>query len=123
MLGSGTSIVPGSSLKIQVQHVRMHCTLCTPRFDCNQLSTQGVRQPCDDFVLHLKETCDGRVEPFGPNMIPGRCVDQLHVHPKAAAAGLHRAFECVADIQLTPQCPYVDRLSLEGERGVTRNDE
>ena len=51
-------------------------------------------------------------------MIAGFGVDQLHVHPKAVAATLHRAFEHVADVQLAPDLLEINRLAFERERGV-----
>ena len=56
-------------------------------------------------------------------MIAGFGVDQLHIHPKAVAATLHRAFEHIADVQLASQLLYVDGFALERERGVARNHE
>src|SRR3974390_1846796 len=50
-------------------------------------------------------------------------VDELHVHPEAVATTLHRAFEHIADVQLTSELLYVNALSLEGERSVTCNHE
>src|SRR5258705_12657931 len=45
-------------------------------------------------------------------------IDQLHVHPKPIAVPLHRAFEHVADVQFSPDLPYVDFLSLIFEGAV-----
>ena len=56
-------------------------------------------------------------------MIAGFSVDQLHVHPKAVAATLHRAFKHIADVQLAPELLHVNGFALERERGVARNDE
>ena len=56
-------------------------------------------------------------------MVAGFSIDQLHVDPKEVATTLHRSFEHVADVQLTSEPHYVDRLTFESERGVARNHE
>src|ERR1700722_13169687 len=56
-------------------------------------------------------------------MIAGFDVYQLGVDPKPVAATLHRTFEHIADVQLTPDLLHVDSFALEGERRVARDHE
>src|ERR1700733_9376232 len=56
-------------------------------------------------------------------MIAGFDVYQLRVDPKPVAATLHRTFEHIADVQLTPDLLHVDSFALEGERRVARDHE
>ena len=93
------------------------------RLDLDKLAGQRVGKPRDDFILHIEQICDGLVEALGPKMVAGFGVDQLHVHPETAAASLYRAFERIADIQLAPYLPHVDRFALVRESAVTRDHE
>jgi hypothetical protein len=51
-------------------------------------------------------------------MFAGLGFDQLHVHAKPLATALHRAFERVADVQLSPDLLHIDGLAFVGERGI-----
>ena len=55
-------------------------------------------------------------------MIARRRVDQLNIHPETIIATLHRAFNRVANIQLTTNLPDIDRFAFVGERGVLADD-
>jgi hypothetical protein len=54
---------------------------------------------------------------------PGCCIDKLRVHPYAVAAALYAAFHHIAHAELAADHPSVDRLVLEGERGIACDDE
>src|SRR6516164_8830212 len=95
----------------------------SPCLGRHKLGVQRVGEPRYNFVLHVKKVGDGLVKALRPNVIAGFGVDQLHVDAEAVAATLHRAFEHIADVQLTSQLLYVNPFSLEGERGVTCNYE
>src|SRR6516165_10237862 len=101
----------------------MRGTLRSPRFDRNQLRVQRIGEPRYNFVLHIEEIGNWFVEALRPQVIAGFSVDQLHIHPDAVAATLHRAFKYIPDIQLASQLLYVYGLALERECGVARNDE
>src|SRR6516225_8166245 len=123
VIGGQPLVVPSSTLEDQIHRVWMRRTLRALCLGGNEFGIERVAKPRYDFVLHVKEVGNGLVKTLGPEVIAGFGIDQLHVHPKAVAATLHRAFEHIADVQLTSQLLYVDRLALEGERGVARNHE
>src|SRR5262245_43865205 len=54
---------------------------------------------------------------------PPRWLPVSAIHAQAVAATLHRAFEHIADVQLTSQLLYVNGFALERERCVARNHE
>ena len=61
----------------------------------NVLASRG-----DNFVLHIEKIGDGFVEPFGPKMVAGFSVYELHIDAQPVAATLYRALQDIADVQL-----------------------
>src|ERR1700748_1023890 len=92
------ALVQGSyTLKVQVHRIDLRCSLRAPGLYGNQLRSERIGEPGHDFVLHVEEIGEGLVEPFGPEVIAGFRVDQLHIDTKPAAATLDRPFEDVTD--------------------------
>jgi hypothetical protein len=58
------------------------------------------------------------VEPLGPEMAACFGVDELHIDPHAVSAALNAALEDIADVQVAPDRPHVERLPFVGERRV-----
>src|SRR6516164_3645613 len=65
-----------------------------------------------DLVLQLEDIFERTVEAVGPQMRPGQRVDQLRrdAHPSAGFA--HRAFEHIADTELSADLLHLDRLAF-----------
>ena len=93
------------------------------RLGLDELGIERVGEPRYHFVLHVEQIGDRLVEPFGPEMLAGFGVDQLHIDAKPAAVPLHRALEHIADIQLATDLPYIGRPALVGERGIAADHE
>ena len=83
----------------------------------------ALRQMRDDRVLRLQQIGARRVELFGPEVSAAVGVDELGVDPHLIAARLHRAFENIAHAQILADRLGVDRLALEGQGRVARDDE
>src|SRR5262249_45359553 len=72
--------------------------------------------------LEVEDIFERAVEAVGPEMRTGCRVDQLpsDAHPLASLA--HRAFEHVADAELTPDLLHIDRLALVGKGRIAGDD-
>ena len=88
-----------------------------------ELNVHRARQTGDDLVLHLQQIGAGGVELIGPEMRAAVGVDELGVDPDLIAAGQHRAFQHIAHAQILADRLGVDRLALEGEGRIARDDE
>jgi hypothetical protein len=62
----------------------------------DKLSIERVGEPCDDFVLHIKEIGHRFVETFRPEVIAALGVDKLNVDAHPAAAALNASLKHVA---------------------------
>ena len=60
---------------------------------------------------------------MAPKLIAAFGIDELRVHPKPVAATPYGPLEHVANVQLPPDPPEVDRFVLVGECGVSTDDE
>jgi hypothetical protein len=87
-------------LSIQVHRVGVRSPFRASRLGASQLSVKRIGEPRDDFILHVEEIGQRLIEPFGPEMIAGFRVDELHVDAHSIAAALNAAFEYVAYVQL-----------------------
>ena len=107
-----TLVEPSQTLKIEVHRVGVRRLFRASRLGGDELRVQRVRQPRDDFVLHVEEIGQRLVEPLGPEMIAGFGVDELDVDAHAVAAALNAALEDIADVQLAPDLLQIDGLPL-----------
>ena len=73
-----------------------------------KLIAQRVGQARDDLILQLEQISHVLVEPLGPEMRAGFCVDQLRVDPHPILVALDRAFEHVANAELLADLFGVD---------------
>ncbi len=120
----GRPLVPGiAALENQGHYIRMRQPFRSARLDLDNLGIQGVGKPGDYFILHVEEVGNGLVKTLGPDVLAGFGIDQLHIHPEAVAAPLHRPFECVTDVQLASELPDVHGFALVGERRVAGDHE
>jgi len=103
---------------MEVHRVGARDLLCATRLGGDELGVQRIRQPRDDFVLHVEEVGQRLVEPLGPEMIACFGVDELHVDAHSNAVALDAALEHIADVQLAPDRLHVERLAFVGERRV-----
>src|SRR5260370_717048 len=104
----GQSLVPASpALEIQVQRIGMQRASRPLCLSLDELCIQRVSEPRYDFVLHVEQVGDRLVEAFGPKVIAGFGINQLHVYPKPVAAALHRTVEYIANVQLAFDLPHV----------------
>ena len=75
-----------------------------------------------DFVLDGEDVGQFAVVALGPDMAAGLAVDQLGGDPDPLPRLAHAAFEHVADAQFARDIGDINRLALEGEGGVARDD-
>ena len=113
----------GSALKIQIHRIGVQRTFGSSRLSLDELGIQRIGEPGDNFVLHIEKIGDGFVEPFGPEMVAGFSVYELHIDAQPVAATLYRALQDIADVQLGTELPYVDGLSFERECRIAGDDE
>jgi hypothetical protein len=52
-----------------------------PGFNRDQLGVEGIREPRDDFVLHVEQIGYGLVETFRPEMIASLGINKLDIDP------------------------------------------
>src|SRR4030095_3217322 len=73
-------------------------------------------------VLDAEDIGEVPVIAVGPDMAAGLSVDQLGGDAYPVARLAHAAFEHMADTQLLRDVAHIDRLALEREGGVARDD-
>ncbi len=112
VVGSQSLIEPGHALKIEVHRVGVRSLFRASRLGGDELGVERVREPRDDFVLHVEEIGERLVEPFGPEVTAGLGVDELDVDAHAVSAALNAALEDIADVQLAPDLLQIDGLPL-----------
>src|SRR5262245_34973046 len=97
--------------------------LGSPGLGRNEFGVERVGEPRYDFVLHVEQVGNRLVETFGPEMVAGFGVNQLHAYAEAIAGTLYRALKDIADIQLASDLLHIDCLAFEGKCSIARNDE
>ena len=113
----------GHAAEIKVERVGIGLALGALRLGRDQLAAQLVGDARDDLVLQVEKVAHRLVEPVRPDVVAGRPVDELGVDPHPAGAALDAALENIADVELAPDLPRLDRLALVGEGGVARDDD
>ena len=71
-------------------------------------------RPCD-LVLDGEHVSSIAIILVRPEMVAGRGVDELGAHPQLRSCPPDAALQYVADVELAPDLPDVDRLPLEAE--------
>ena len=61
------------------------------------------------------------VKPVGPELCPGRRVDQLRANAKLLADGPQAALDDIADPKLAPDLAAIDRAALVSKGGLPRD--
>ena len=84
---------------------------------------ERVREPRDDFVLHVEEIGHRLVEPLRPEMVAALGVDELDIDAHPGAGALNAALEDIANVQLAPDLLQIDALALVGESRVAPDHE
>ncbi len=76
-----------------------------------------------DLVLQVENVFQRAVVAVGPQMRPGRGLDQLRrdAHPVARLA--HASFQDIAHAELTPDLSHIDGSALVGEARIARDHE
>ena len=77
----------------------------------------------DDFILHDEDIGERLVEPFSPKMRAAFGIDQLHIDAHSRAAALNAALQHITHVQLAPDRSNVNGLVLEGEGGITGDNQ
>ena len=68
---------------------------------------------CASSASKMKHVAQLPIIGFGPQMLIGRCIDQLHSHSHPVAGALDRAFQYSANMQFAGNlrdrlvCPFV----------------
>jgi hypothetical protein len=68
------------------------------RLGRKELRAQGIREPRDDFVLHVEEIGYRLVEPLRPKMFASLGVDELHIDAHPGSGALNAALEDITDV-------------------------
>src|SRR5260221_9762880 len=89
-----------------------------------EAADQRLDDAGDDLVLDGEDVGEVAIEPLGPEMAAALArVDQLGVDADAPGGAPRAALEDVADAELVGDAPDVHGAVLEGERGMTGDDE
>ncbi|MEM8792663.1 MAG: hypothetical protein AAGE80_13670 [Pseudomonadota bacterium] len=72
----------------------------------------------DQIVLDVENVLKLPVVTLGPNMVPGRTIDQLGRNSDPTARFAHTAFDDIGRAQLCSGGRRIDRSALEGEAGA-----
>ena len=76
-----------------------------------------------DFILDSKNVAQLAVVPLGPDVLAGRCVNQLPRYADLPTRGPDAAFEDITDRELEGNLADVDGSSLVGEGRIARDNE
>ena len=118
-----TLVVPGQSLKIEVDRFGVRSLFRTSRLGSEELGRHSACKPRDDFALHLEQIGHGLVEPLGPEMISALRVDQLDIDAHPISAALNAALQDITNVQLAADLLQIDVLAFVGEGRVSANHE
>jgi hypothetical protein len=86
-----------------------------------QLDAQGQHDFTRDLVLDVEHVAHQPVIALGPDMVPGRGIDELRRDAEPVGAAANAAFEHVAHAKLARDLPHVDRFALVSEARIARD--
>src|SRR5262245_8266492 len=104
---------PAQKCVIRIQSVLL---LSGPNnFGGSHLADQCPGDSLRNLVLNGEKVFDVPVIPFGPNMIAGRCLNELCGDPDAPARFAHTSFDDIAYSELPSDLGDVNGTALEDE--------
>jgi hypothetical protein len=86
-------------------------------------SPRGREHAFRDLILKLEDLFKAAIEPVGPDVATGCCLDQLARNPNTAPGPSYRTFENVADAKFSPDLTPIYGSPFVGEGGVPRDYE
>jgi hypothetical protein len=113
---------PAQEVVVSIQAL---CRLSPRALDLGLLQPRldGPNDPRGDLVLKVKNVVQRAVEAIGPDVSPGRRINQLSRDPHAVTWLAHTAFEHVSNAQLAPDQLYIHSAALIGEAEITGDNE
>lgn len=88
-----------------------------------QTSDQRRHHGFGDFVLHSEDILEFAVVAFGPDVVARRCLHKLDTDAYPLTCFANAALNHIRDTQFSTDHGHVNGLVLEGERGISGDNE
>jgi len=116
---------PGEGLKVQVESIEIFRALSVRAQDlCSpQLRLHGAHQADHRSVLEVEHVLQRSVVFVGPQVVPGRGLDQPYRQPQAWAGVADTALHQIAHAETIADRSRIHRFTTKHKGRVARNDE